>query len=553
MVFNSIFRKQTEVTVTYDADSEINDNNGFTTKPLDKGYKDIGYISAMFMCINRMVGTGVFATSSTIFNLCNGSVGLALILWVIGALIALAGLYVYMEFGSAIPRNGGEKNYLEYVYTKPKFFITSLFSSYVLLLGWASGNAIVAGQYILVAADVEPTRWNARAIGIGILTWALLSNGIYIKFGAYVQNILGLFKIIVIIIIVVTGWVSLGGWKKTDNFVDSFATAKGATAYGVVNALYNVIWSFVGYSNANYALGEIKNPVKTLKFAAPAALISIAILYLFVNIAYFALVPKDVIASSKTILAANFFEIAFNNKTATKFLSAVVAISAIGNVMSVLGGQGRIVNSLAKSNVLPFSKFFGSTKPFNSPFVGFLEHWVICVITVVAPPPGDAYNFIMNLISYPLNVVNLFVGIGLIYLKVQAWRGKNSWNAPLKVNIFVAIFFTLSSLYLVIAPYVPPDEDQKRDVYESLPYYVHCVTTWGIFSIGAIYWAIWTQLLPKIGSYTLVAEEVIGEDGFWTTDIKKIPNDQVDHYEVEQGSCSGSGSDSFNPGKSAEL
>jgi amino acid transporter len=54
--------------------------------------------------------------------------------------------------------------------------------------------------------------------------------------------------------------------------------------YGVVTALYNVIWSYIGYSNANYALSETKNPVRTLKIAAPTALISVAVIYMFVNV-----------------------------------------------------------------------------------------------------------------------------------------------------------------------------------------------------------------------------------------------------------------------------
>ena len=56
------------------------------------------------------------------------------------------------------------------------------------------------------------------------------------------------------------------------------------TRYGVVTALYNVIWSYIGYSNANYALSETKNPVQTLKRAAPAALILVSILYMLVNV-----------------------------------------------------------------------------------------------------------------------------------------------------------------------------------------------------------------------------------------------------------------------------
>ena len=80
--------------------------------------------------------------------------------------------------------------------------------------------------------------------------------------------------------------IALGGALKVDkphNFDNAFKGTTGS-AYGVVTALYNVIWSYIGYSNANYALSETKNPVRTLKIAAPLALTSVAILYMFVNV-----------------------------------------------------------------------------------------------------------------------------------------------------------------------------------------------------------------------------------------------------------------------------
>lgn len=55
-------------------------------------------------------------------------------------------------------------------------------------------------------------------------------------------------------------------------------------SYGVVTALYNVIWSYIGYSNANYALAETRNPVKTLKMAAPTALAIVGVLYMLANV-----------------------------------------------------------------------------------------------------------------------------------------------------------------------------------------------------------------------------------------------------------------------------
>jgi hypothetical protein len=55
--------------------------------------RQIGLVSATFLIFNRMVGTGIFATPSSILSL-TGSVGLALFMWVAGMLIAAAGMAV---------------------------------------------------------------------------------------------------------------------------------------------------------------------------------------------------------------------------------------------------------------------------------------------------------------------------------------------------------------------------------------------------------------------------------------------------------------------------
>lgn len=501
---------------------------------LDQNKKEIGYLSATSLCLNRMLGAGVFSTGSTIFTL-SGSVGTSLLMWGAGSIIAFSGLYVYMEFGSAIPRNGGEKNYLEYIYKKPRFLITAMYASYAFFLGWAAGNSIVVGEYLLNAAGTEVTQWNSRAIGIGVITFAFIVNGINVKFGLFLGNLLGLFKIVIVLLITVTGWVALAGGINTNGFhaPDNFSRAfegESPSGYGIVNALYNVIWSYVGYSNINYALGEVKNPVKVLRIAAPTAFISLAIIYMFVNIAYFAVVPKEEIANSGRILAASFFRYAFG-KTAETASSVFVALSALGNVMSVIFSQGRIIQQLGREGSLPFSRFFATQKPFRSPFVGLMQHWIVCIVTIVAPPPGDAYNFILNLISYPLNVVNTAVAFGLLYIYWQKRKGLVEWNPPIKASIPVIIFFSFSSLYLIVAPYIPPTNGQS--VYQDLPYWIHPVVTWGVFGVGAVYWLFWAKVLPHFGGYKLVAKEVLGEDGFWRNKFYKISKDETNQIDDE--------------------
>ena len=361
--------------------------------------RQIGVTSAVFLIGNRIIGTGIFATPSAILAL-SGSVGLSLFMWVAGMIIALAGTAVYLEFGTAIPKNGGEKNYLEYVYRKPKFLVTAFYASYVVLLGWASGNSVVFGAYILNAANVEVDRWNQRGVGLACITAAFLIHGTSLKWGIRLQNFLGVVKLIIVLIIVVSGWVALSGRLQLDesekphNFANAFEGTTGS-AYGVVTALYNVIWSYIGYSNANYALSETKNPVRTLKIAAPLAIGVISILYMFVNIAYFAAVPKADILAARELVAATLFRNVFGG-TAERALSVFVALSAFGNVLSVIFSQGRLVQELGREGILPFSRLWASNRPFNAPLAGLFEHWLVSVIVMLAPPPGDAYNFLLK-------------------------------------------------------------------------------------------------------------------------------------------------------------
>lgn len=91
----------------------------------------------------------IYATPSVILRT-SGSVGVALLMWLLGALIAAAGTTVYIELGTVclssvivghnahrliqgLPRSGGEKNYLEYIYRRPKFLTTCAFSIYAVI------------------------------------------------------------------------------------------------------------------------------------------------------------------------------------------------------------------------------------------------------------------------------------------------------------------------------------------------------------------------------------------------------------------------------------
>ncbi|EAQ86414.1 hypothetical protein CHGG_07667 [Chaetomium globosum CBS 148.51] len=341
---------------------------GIGTEP-----RQIGVAGAMFLILNKMIGTGIFSTPSSIFA-ATGSVGISLLLWAVAGLLTLSGLSVYLEFGLAIPRSGGEKNYLERIFRRPRRLATSVFAVQIVLLGFSAGNSLAFGRYVLLAVGHPmPDGWIPRAIAVACMTFVVVLHGVFPKWGLRLTNALGIFKVLVLLLIVFSGFAALAGYRLVPdphNFDDFWAVEKGdgyggGGAYAYATALLQVVYSYKGWENANYVMGELKNPQRTLKIAAPLAVVGITVLYVLANVAYFAAIPKRELAKSEVIVAGLFFRNMFGESVAARSLPALVALSNIGNVLALL------------------------------------LHWIVTIIVLLAPPPGPAYNFIVNLYTSP--------------------------------------------------------------------------------------------------------------------------------------------------------
>jgi hypothetical protein len=104
-----------------------------------------GVFSATFLILHRMVGAGIFSVPSIILS-SSGSVGASLLFWFLGAIFASAGTAVFIELGSTIPKSGGDKVYLDYLYDRPRYLAICVFAACALLTGWTSANAVVFGE-----------------------------------------------------------------------------------------------------------------------------------------------------------------------------------------------------------------------------------------------------------------------------------------------------------------------------------------------------------------------------------------------------------------------
>ncbi|KAM0473661.1 hypothetical protein ACHAPX_008066 [Trichoderma viride] len=429
--------------------------------------RHLGIFSTTSLIIGRIIGTGIFSTPSSIINGV-GSLGASMMLWVLGLLLSISGLCVWLEFACMIPRSGGEKVYLEAAYRRPKMLITTVFAVQAIALGFTASGCIVFASNILVAANHTVTEWAERGIAIGVIVSVTLIHTFVPKLGVHGMNFFTVLKLVLLLFIVITGWVVLGGGVSRvpdphASFRDAFAgSAKSGNPYAT--ALFKVLNSFAGWSNAMYVLNEVKDPVRTIKIAGPLGLSTCGVLYILANVAYFsAATPKEIAASGTTV--ASFFMGKVFGTSAQRALSVLVALSAYGNVLTVTFAQSRVNQELAKEGVIPLPRFWASSWPFGSPSAGLILHFIPSFIVIVAIPFGDAYSFILDVEGYPGAVINFLVVAGLFYLR---WKEPNA-PRPFKVWLPVAVFFMAGQAFQLVAPFLRPPGG-KGDT--SLPYWL---------------------------------------------------------------------------------
>ncbi|KAF4634698.1 hypothetical protein G7Y89_g3408 [Cudoniella acicularis] len=450
----------------------------------------VGPVTIMFLNISMMIGTGVYSTPASVLS-GTGSVGLSMIYWFLGFLIASSSLSVYLEYASYFPnRSGSETVYLEASISPSEIFFPDSICCSVIL-----------AQYLYKINGHTPTNWELKGVAIAGYSVAVLLLLFHTRFSFWLSNGIGIVKVLTLVFIAITGLVVLGGHtavkNPTINFQNAFESS-GTTPYGVTNALVKIIFSYAGYQNAFNVVNEVK-------------------LELFETTLLFPFSKTDLRTSSQ-VAAALFFQNVFGNSGAVRGLNFLIALSAFGNLLAVLIGQSRLIRECGRQGVLPYPRFWASTRPFGTPTGPYFVKWALTVLMILAPPAGDAFNFIVDLQNYPAAFFNVTMAIGLYIVRYR--RKKLALpRTEFRAWDFVVIFNILTNLYILIMPWYPPAKGRAGgDVSFCLV-------------ICGLYYSAWVYILPKFGGYQIRQEVIDLGDGATTHKLVKVPNEELARWD----------------------
>ena len=183
----------------------------------------IGKWSWIALVLNRTFGSGIFLTPSRVLA-GTGCVGGALMMWALACVISLCGLYTWLECGLSmpqrrvrgeveprgVPRSGGEKNFLEFMFPNarsrlPHLRTTCSFAIMYILLYNLGGNAIAFALQVLIAsghyeAGTVPDRGAVIGIAVGVLTLVIVLHTFSRNGGILINNAFAVVKVVLLLV-----------------------------------------------------------------------------------------------------------------------------------------------------------------------------------------------------------------------------------------------------------------------------------------------------------------------------------------------------------------
>jgi APA family basic amino acid/polyamine antiporter len=314
------------------------------------------YTTITAVVIANMIGTGVFTSLG--FQLLEIRSGFALLmLWAVGGLVALCGAMTYAELGAAMPRSGGEYNFLTRIYHPSLGFVSGWVSATIGFAGPTALAAMTFAAYATSALSGAAHPWLLKALAcalIVLLTFVHASNR---RNSGGLQVVFTVLKVGVIVAFC-AGGLLLADTIQPVGFFPGEDDVNVLTSGAFAVSLIYVSYAYTGWNAATYLSGELENPQRTLPWILITGTLTVMLLYVALNFVFLRVTPMQAMTGQVEVgyIAA---DAAFGEAggrfaglvLSSLLISTVSAMTLAGpRVLQVIGQDFHNLRFLARTN-----------------------------------------------------------------------------------------------------------------------------------------------------------------------------------------------------------
>ncbi len=387
----------------------------------------VSVLVATAIVVADMVGVGVFTSLG--FQVKDIPSGFSiLLLWAVGGVVALCGVFAYSELGAMFPRSSGEYNFLSRAYHPAFGFVAGWVSA---TIGFAAPVALAAmafGEYgRSVLPDAPPL---ALAIGVVWLVSLVQLGGV--KHSSTFQLIATILKVVLIIAFLVAGFVI--GTPQPVTFTPSVSDFAHIASAPFAIGLVFVMYSFSGWNAATYIIGEMRNPEQNLPRAMLAGTLIVLVLYVALNAVFLHTAPIGELAGQldvARISGAHIF-----GEFGGRIVGAMICIGLISSISAMMWIGPRVMMTMGED--IPSLRVFARKSTQGAPAWAILFQLAIASLMLFT----RSFEAVLDFIQFSLLFCSFFTVLGVIKLRItrpDLPRPYRAWGYPVTPVVFLLV------------------------------------------------------------------------------------------------------------------
>jgi len=384
-------------------------------------------VTAAAIVVADMIGIGVFTSLG--FQVQDIRSGFSvLLLWMVGGVAALCGALSYAELAAALPRSGGEYNFLSRIYGQAVGFIAGWVSATV---GFAAPVALAAmafGEYFQgVVPGVPPL-----ALGLGAAWLVALIHLRGVGFGSTFHNIATALKLLLIVVLIIAGLAL--GTPQPISFAPSVQDLHYISGAPFAVGLVFVMYAYSGWNAATYIAGEVRQPQRSLPRALVSATLIVLVLYVGLNAVFLYTTPIEAMAGKidvALIAGKHIF-----GDAGGRIVGALICLGLISAISAMTWIGPRVTMVMGED--FPMLRLFSLRAANGAPRIAILFQAAVTTLLLLT----RSFEAVLEFIQFSLTFCSFLAVLGVIVLRwrqPELERPYRMWGYPITPVVFLAV------------------------------------------------------------------------------------------------------------------
>jgi len=432
--------------------------------------RGLGLVAAVSIVVGNVIGQGVFLKTRVMT--CNvGTPGMVIAVWVAAGLLSLAGALTYAELAAMMPKAGGEYIFVReaygarmgFLYGWMQFFIAKTGSQAALGVGFAiflnilSGGALDAKYFTLNLAGHAIPFGSLQLTALLAIALVTLINCAAVSVSGQIAAVLTGVKIMLVLAVGVGAFLfARGDWTHfaLANVGGACEGVSATARFGMAGfgaAMLGALWGYDGWNNLTLVAGEVRNPQRNIPLALIGGMITVAALYIFVNLAYFyVLTPTEIANVPAASSVATEVVKKFLGPLAVSLIAAALLTSTFGTLHSSILTGARVPYAMSRDRL--FFQNLARLSPRTRVPVGALVVQAIWASILALSGSYDAltdYVIFASWIFYGLVTASVFIFRRRMPDAVRPYR---TWGYPVVPALFLLVTAALLITTIKAAP-----------------------------------------------------------------------------------------------------